>query len=104
MTETAKNKKLTRTDIVNAVSDRNEAFFKAHVRLIVNETLDALADAIASGNQVEIRRLGVFSTRRLGSRKSRNPRTGEAIVASPYTGVKFRVSQEIKRRLSGAGD
>lgn len=104
MSETAKNKKITRNNIVKTVSEGNKAFFKAHVKVIVNATLDALAEAIATGKPVEIRRLGVFSTRHLGSRRSRNPRTGEVITASPYTGVKFRASTEIKRKLTDARD
>lgn len=104
MPETSKKKKVTRSDIVNDVSAQHEAFFKAHVKVIVNATLDALAEAIAAGKQVEIRRLGVFSTRHLGARRSRNPRTGEVIVAAPYAGVKFRASKEIKRKLPDARD
>lgn len=92
-------KKFTRLDIVRAVSDKRPEFIKSGIRVLVNETLDALADALASGNLVEIRRLGVFSIKRLPARKSRNPRTGQEINVEEFTGIKFKVSRDIKSKL-----
>ena len=66
----------------------------------MNATLDALAEAIATGNLVEIRRLGVFATKKLRARKSRNPKTGEELIVPAFRGVSFRMSTEIKDRLS----
>lgn len=100
MAQTKKGKRLTRNDIISSVADKNPKFIKAGIRVLVNAALDALADAIASGQHVEIRRLGVFSTKYRPPRKSRNPRTGEAIDVGHSRGVKFKMSRDIKTKLS----
>lgn len=97
---TETSNKLTRGDVADLVSQRHPEFVKKQVRVIVNSTLDALAEAIATGKLVEIRRLGVFSTKRLPARKSRNPKTGAEIFVPRYRGVSYRMSQEIKVKLA----
>ena len=98
MSET--KKRLTRSSLVDAVSKKRPEFVKAGVKALVNETLDALAEAIASGNSVEIRRLGVFSTKYLPPRPSRNPKTGQKIDVPEFRGVKFKMSREVKAKLA----
>jgi len=100
MAQSKKGKKLTRNDIISAVASNNPRFIKAGVRVLVNAALDALAEAIASGQHVEIRRLGIFSTKYRPPRKSRNPRTGAPIDVGFSRGVKFKMSRDIKTRLS----
>lgn len=94
------NKKLTRSDIIDSVVANNPQFVKSGVKTLVNAALDALAQAIASGQHVEIRRLGVFSTKYRPPRKSRNPRTGESINVGFSRGVRFKMSRDIKTKLS----
>lgn len=100
MAQSKKGKKLTRNDIISAVATNNPRFIKAGVRVLVNAALDALAEAIASGQHVEIRRLGVFSTKYRPPRKSRNPRTGDSINVGSSRGVRFKMSRDIKTKLS----
>jgi integration host factor subunit beta len=101
MAKTSKNaKKLTRNDIIADVISKNPNFIKAGAKTLVNAALDALAEAIASGHQVEIRRLGVFSAKYRPPRKSRNPRTGESINVGHSRGVRFKMSRDIKKKLA----
>lgn len=99
MAET-KKKKLTRNDIISNVCEKHPAFIKSGAKTIINAALDALAEAIATGQHVEIRRLGVFSTKYRPPRKSRNPRTGESINVGHSRGVRFKMSRDIKTKLS----
>lgn len=93
-------KKLTRSDIIDLVNKMHPNFIKANIKVVVNSTLDALAEVIASGEQVEVRRLGVFSIRERPARKSRNPRTGESIQVDKSCGVRYKMSREVKEKLN----
>ncbi len=49
------------------------------VELAINNILEVLTTAIASGNRIEIRGFGGFSTMHRDQRISRNPKTGDTV-------------------------
>lgn len=51
---------------------------------MVDAFLDALKDALVSGDHIEIRGVGTFKARHREARPAHNPRTGEAVDVSPH--------------------
>lgn len=100
---------LTKRDIVLAVHEQVTASESGHdvpqklVREVVQLTLDCIAQALAKGQNVELRNFGVFEVQVRKSRVGRNPNRPERDVTIPERAViKFKSGKELKidlRRL-----
>ena len=90
---------LTKRDIVLSIYDKGEVPQK-QVRQVVQQTLDAIAEALAQGRNVELRNFGVFEVQIRKSRIGRNPNKPEKDVVIPKRAViKFKAGKELKSRL-----
>lgn len=65
-----------------------------------NTILEAMVDALASGNSIEIRGFGSFVVKDYGSYYGRNPKTGEKIQVSPKKLPFFKVGKELKELVN----
>lgn len=78
--------------------------FEADVSLavatdIVQRVLDGIAETIGSEGGIELRNFGVFKAWVTKPRPSRNPRTGEKLMAAPKARVRFVAGKELEERL-----
>jgi len=90
---------LTKRDIVVSIYEKT-GFPQKEVREVVQETLDAIADALAEGRNVELRNFGVFELQVRKSRIGRNPNKPEKDVIIPTRAViKFKAGKELKADL-----
>lgn len=65
-----------------------------------NTILEAMTDALAGGNSIEIRGFGSFVVKDYGSYYGRNPKTGEKIQVSPKKLPFFKVGKELKELVN----
>jgi integration host factor subunit beta len=73
--------------------------------LITNTILEAMTDALAAGDSIEIRGFGSFVVKEYGTYYGRNPKTGEKIRVPPKKLPFFKVGKELKERVNqGAGE
>jgi DNA-binding protein HU-beta len=74
-------------------------------RTDVERTYEAIVEktsgALAAGEKVEMRGLGVFEAKETKARTGRNPGTGESIEIPASRKAAFRASKELKERLIG---
>lgn len=90
---------LTKRDIVLDIYDRTD-FPQKEVRETVQLTLDAIANALSEGRNVELRNFGVFEVQIRKSRIGRNPNKPETDVVIPKRAViKFKAGKELKAQL-----
>ena len=68
---------------------------------VVNLIFDAMVEAMAKGDRIEIRGLGSFVVKEYGSYTGRNPRTGQSIKVRPKRLPFFKVGKELKERVDG---
>ena len=66
----------------------------------VDAVLDAITEALANGNRVEIRGFGAFSAKERRSRVGRNPRTGQRVPVAAKRVPMFKASKEIHEALN----
>jgi len=59
---------------------RRHGPYRAETKLIVQKTLDAIINVLATEGRVELRNFGVFKVKRRKPRQARNPRTGEMVM------------------------
>src|SRR4029434_7701216 len=86
---------MTKADIVDEIAERT-GLTKKDVADTVDQFLDAVSRALASGKHIEIRGFGTFKVKDRKSRLARNPRTGDAVPVPPRKVPVFKVSKELK--------
>ena len=90
---------LTKRDIVLGIYEKTN-FAQKEVRETVQLTLDAIADALSQGRNVELRNFGVFEVQVRKSRIGRNPNKPETDVVIPARAVvKFKAGKNLKTKL-----
>lgn len=91
---------LTKRDIVLDIYEKTK-FAQKEVRETVQLTLDAIAQALSEGRNVELRNFGVFEVQVRKSRIGRNPNKPETDVVIPKRAViKFKAGKDLKAQLS----
>ena len=90
---------LTKRDIVLDIY-QNTNYPQKEVKEVVQLTLDAIAKALSSGQNVELRNFGVFEIQVRKARIGRNPNRPEKDVVIPTRMVvKFKSGKELKADL-----
>jgi nucleoid DNA-binding protein len=90
---------LTKRDIVLDIYQKTN-YPQKEVKEVVQLTLDAIANALSSGQNVELRNFGVFEIQVRKSRIGRNPNKPEKDVVIPTRAVvKFKAGKELKANL-----
>ena len=91
---------MTKRDlVVKIAADTN--LIQSDVAVVVQKTLDYIADELVAGRNIELRNFGVFEIKVRKSRKGRNPNKPEIDVTIPERAVvKFRAGKELKERIS----
>jgi len=92
---------LTKRDIVLKIYQKT-GLPQKDIRDAVQLTLDAIADALAAGDNVELRNFGVFEVQVRKARIGRNPNRPETDVVIPTRAVvKFKAGKVLKARMKG---
>jgi integration host factor subunit beta len=89
---------VNKLDLVKKVTEecrisRNEA------ATVVDLFFKGMAEALASGERVEIRGLGSFHVREYKPYQGRNPKTGESVTVASKKLPFFKVGKELKERV-----
>lgn len=83
---------------------KNEAdLSKAEAAEVVQIFFDAMTDALARGERVEIRGLCSFFIKEYKSYTGRNPKTGEKVQIQPKKLPFFKCGKELKERVDHHG-
>ena len=91
---------LTKREIVLNIS--NETGLVQHdVFDVVQKTLDQIIEALAKGDNIELRNFGVFEVKLTKPRVGRNPNVpGSSFVIPARATVKFKSGKIMKQRVS----
>jgi len=92
-------KTITKKDLVKKISystgERQQV-----VKRIIDEILEHIAEAMARGERVELRKFGVFKISWRGSKTVRNPKTGEKMQISSRKMAKFKPGKTLFQKLN----
>lgn len=90
---------LTKRDLVIRISSETGQT-QAEVFKVIQKTLDYITEALATGNDVELRNFGVFEVRLTRPRIGRNPNEPEKDVTIPARAtVKFKSGKTMRQRV-----
>jgi integration host factor subunit beta len=91
---------MTKADLVEQVAEAIGAgVTKKDCAMVVDGFLNAIKQALARGENIEIRGFGTFKVRRRRTRMARNPRTGEAVKVPSRAVPVFKPSKQLRGRI-----
>ena len=62
--------------------------------------MDEIKQALKTGDRVELRGFGIFSTNTQKARISRNPKTGEKVNTPEKKTIHFKMAKEMFKKLN----
>ncbi len=89
---------MTKKDIVRSISEQID-LPQVHTHKLVQQTFEALIDALVREGRIELRNFGVFQIKHREARQARNPRTGEAVMVRARSVVTFKPGKEMEARV-----
>ena len=90
---------LTKREIVLNISN-GTGMVQHQVFDVVQKTLDLVVEALARGDNVELRNFGVFEVKLTKPRVGRNPnKPGDTVVIPARATVKFKSGKVMKQRV-----
>ena len=92
---------MTKSELIEAIAGRAN-LTKARAEQAVNCVFDAMTDALAKGEGIEIRGFGSFTVRPYKSYNGRNPRTGEQVVVPAKRLPYFKVGKELRELVNAS--
>ncbi len=91
---------MTKSELVEIISESNNVLTRKESELVVNIVFDSIADALKSGEKVEIRGFGSFTVREREAREARNPKSGELVTIPAKRTPFFKTGKDLKERVN----
>ncbi len=86
---------MNKTELIDAVAKKGE-LTKKDAEKAVNAVLDAVTDALAAGEKIQIVNFGTFEVKTRAARTGRNPKTGEAMEIAASKTPAFTAGKGLK--------
>lgn len=90
---------MNKTQLVDVVA-KAAGMKKKEAEVAVEAVFDAIADALADGDKVQIIGFGTFEAKVQAEREGRNPLTGEKITIAACKRPAFSASQALKDKVN----
>lgn len=89
---------MNKTDLIEKVASQI-GISKATTETVINSTLQALTEAMASGEKIQLMGFGVFEVKQRAARLGRNPRTREEVEISAKRKPVFTAGKTLKEAV-----
>jgi integration host factor subunit beta len=93
---------MNKSDLIDQLAEQKE-IPRATAERIVQELFAAMADALITGDRIEVRGFGSFELREYEGYVGRNPKTGLEVHVKAKKSPFFKVGKELKERVMAAG-
>ena len=93
---------MIKSELVEKIAEENPHLLQRDVERIVGTIFEEITLAISSGNRVELRRFGAFSSKKREGRMGRNPRTGASVLVEEKHVPFFKTGKNLRKRLNEA--
>ena len=92
---------MNKGELIDAVAAKAEVS-KRDADAIVSATVEAIMEAVASGDKVSLVGFGSFEPRERKAREGRNPKTGETLKIAATTVPAFSAGKGFKQLVASA--
>lgn len=93
---------MIKSELVEKIAEENPHLLQRDVERIVGTIFEEITLAISSGNRVELRGFGAFSSKKREGRMGRNPRTGASVLVEEKHVPFFKTGKNLRKRLNEA--
>ncbi len=93
---------MTKSELIEVLSRKQTQLAYKDVELAVKTMLEHMAQALASGERIEIRGFGSFSLHYRPPRTGRNPKTGDTVVLAAKYVPHFKPGKELRERVNAS--
>ncbi|WP_144638992.1 integration host factor subunit beta [Bordetella genomosp. 13] len=90
---------MTKSELIAALAARYPQLAARDTDYAVKTMLDAMTQALASGQRIEIRGFGSFSLSQRSPRIGRNPKSGEQVLVPGKQVPHFKAGKELRERV-----
>tara|TARA_A100001011_G_C14118317_1_gene760072 strand:- start:50 stop:331 length:282 start_codon:yes stop_codon:yes gene_type:complete len=91
---------MIKSELVEKIAQENPHLLQRDVERIVGTIFEEITLAISSGNRVELRGFGAFSSKKREERVGRNPRTGTSVKVEAKHVPFFKTGKNLRKRLN----
>ena len=91
---------MTKSELIERIAAVQIQLSVKDIELAVKMILDHMAEALATGDRIEIRGFGSFSLHYREARLGRNPKTGEKVELQGKYVPHFKPGKELKDRVN----
>ena len=93
------NYNMNKTELIAAAAEKT-GLTKKDTEKVLNAALEAIADALAKNDKVQVSGFGIFEVKEREARMGRNPRTGETMEIAASRMPAFKASKTLKDAIS----
>ena len=93
---------MTKSDLIARLAERFPQLVAKDADFAVKMILDAMSDALAKGDRIEIRGFGSFSLNYQPPRVGRNPKSGDKVSVPEKWVPHFKAGKELRERVDTA--
>ena len=90
---------MTKSELIAILAARYPQLAVRDTDLAVKTVLDAMVQALAEGQRIEIRGFGSFSLSERAPRVGRNPKSGEQVLVPGKQVPHFKAGKELRERV-----
>ncbi|MCQ2534173.1 MAG: HU family DNA-binding protein [Clostridia bacterium] len=91
---------MNKTDLIDAIA-ASAKVSKKDAGACLAATIDAISDAMAKGDKVQLIGFGTFETRERAAREGKNPSTGAKIKIAACKVPAFKAGKALKDKVNG---
>jgi integration host factor subunit beta len=92
---------MTKSDLIVRLAERFPQLVAKDADFAVKMILDALSEALAKGDRIEIRGFGSFALNYRPPRVGRNPKSGDKVSVPEKWVPHFKAGKELRERVDG---
>ena len=90
---------MTKSELINRLAERYSQLVAKDAEFAVKTILDAMTNALASGQRIEIRGFGSFGLNYRPPRTGRNPKSGDKVQVPAKYVPHFKAGKELRERV-----
>jgi len=94
---------VTKSELIAALAARYPQLAARDTDYAVKTLLDAMTQALAAGQRIEIRGFGSFSLSQRSPRVGRNPKSGERVLVPGKQVPHFKAGKELREKVDLGG-
>lgn len=91
---------MTKSVLIEKVSEKIGSLTKKQTEIVIETIFDAMKDALAKGERIEIRGFGNFRPKNRRPRIARNPKTGESVNVPWKKVLHFKAGKELREAVN----